>query len=96
MNELFPYIAGIVLSLVFSYLPGLNKWYDALESNIKRLIMLGLIFVVAAAYFGLSCTSWAPDLGITVPCTTEGLKLVVLAFFQILVANQAVYKLTPK
>lgn len=96
MTDLFPYLAGVVLSLLFSYFPGLNTWFDGLAGNVKRLIMLVLIAVVAGAYFGLSCTSWAADLGITIACTSEGLKQVVLAFVQILVANQAVYALTPK
>jgi len=96
MNELFPYIAGVVLSLVFSYFPGLSKWYDGLASNVKRLVMLGLILVVAGAYFGLSCTSWAADLGIDLACTEDGFKAVVLAFVQILIANQATYLASPK
>ena len=39
-SEQLAIAAGILLSLAFNYIPGLNDWYQALEGTYKRLIML--------------------------------------------------------
>ena len=50
-------IAGIALSLVFSYVPGASDWYAGLNPIPKRLVMAGSLLVVSVAVFGLSCAS---------------------------------------
>jgi len=45
--------AAIVLSLLFSYVPGLSNWYGTQDPVHKRLIMLGLLVAVAAGSFAL-------------------------------------------
>ena len=91
--ELLPYLVGVVVSLVFSYVPGLKTWYEA-QSGYKSLIMLGVLLVVSAIYFGLGCTNI--DLGIVVSCDKEGLLAIAFAFIQIVVANQSTYLLTKR
>jgi hypothetical protein len=94
LSELFPYIAGIVLSLLFTYAPGLKVWY-AKQSGYKALIMLGVLVVVAYGYYGLGCVpAMARMLNIIVPCTGDGALIVTLALFKIVLANQATYLLT--
>jgi len=39
-------VAGALLSLAFSYIPGLQPKYDALPATTKRLVMLGLLVLV--------------------------------------------------
>lgn len=95
LKELLPYIAGIVLSLAFSYIPGLKDWYDK-QAGWKAPIMLGLLILVAGAYYGLSCTPWAANLGITLTCDEIGLQAILIAFVQIVLANQATYLLTKR
>ena len=41
-SELIVSIAGVVLSLLFSYIPGLRTWFAALVTETKQLIMLGV------------------------------------------------------
>ena len=94
MDVQFFSIAGVVLSLAFSYIPGLNKWFDALDATIKRVIMLVLIAVIAGAYFGLACSSLAADLGILIACDKIGALEVIKAFIACMVANQAAYLVT--
>lgn len=89
-------IAAIVLSLAFSYVPGLAPWYDPLPSDKKQLIMVGVLFVVALGSVGLACTGLAADFGLTVTCDRVGVLAVVQAFIAALVANQAAYALTRK
>ena len=40
--ESFALIVGAIVSLFFSYIPGLNTWFDQLLPEYKRLIMAGV------------------------------------------------------
>jgi hypothetical protein len=84
-------IAGIVLSLLFSYIPGLNAKFAALESMYKRLIMAGLLLLTAAAIFGLSCAGYWPQ----VTCDRGGVLKLIEVFIAALIANQAAYAISP-
>ena len=48
-------VAGVVLSLLFSYIPGVADLYERLDGVQNRLVMGALLVVVAGAAFGLSC-----------------------------------------
>lgn len=85
-------IAGVVLSLVFSYVPGLNKWFDGLEATYKRLIMLFLLFAVAGVSYGLSCVGYSNSF----TCDQVGMTEAVKVFIAAMVANQGAYMLSPK
>lgn len=88
-------IVGVVLSLVFSYVPFIANWYYAFDDNKKKLIMLGFIALVSGGLFGISCAGWAPKLGIAVfACTQEGAWEFVKIFGTIAIANQAAAKLS--
>jgi len=90
-------VAGVILSLVFMYVPGLNTKYAALTSETKRLIMLGLLFATAASAFGLSCAGVLTDLfGATVTCDREGLLGLIQVFIYAVMANQAAYLISPQ
>lgn len=91
-SELLGSIAGIVLSLVFSYVPGLSGKFAQLESSLKRLIMAALLLIVAAAAFGLSCAK----VFATVECSEAGALGLVKVFVLALVANQSAYLISPE
>ena len=91
-SEQLAAIAGIVLSLAFSYIPGLSNWYGALESTQKRLVMAMLLLVVAVGVFAGSCG----NLITAVPCDKGGALALVNAFIAALVANQSAYLLSPR
>ncbi|MBN1535959.1 MAG: hypothetical protein JW908_04445 [Anaerolineales bacterium] len=90
-------IAGAVISLAFSYVPGLKGAWDNLTSEIKRLVMAGLMAVVAVAVFGLSCAglleSFIP--GAQLACGQAGAIELIKAFISALVVNQAIYSVSP-
>lgn len=88
-------IAGILLSLVFSYVPGLNEKYAAFAKETKQLIMAGLLALIALVIFGLSCTTWAAAWGINVTCNQAGAQELVTVFVAALVANQGLYMISP-
>jgi len=85
-------IFGVVLSLIFSYLPGAKGWYESLTTDYKRVVMLfGLALITAAAY-GLACAGQYGGL----TCDQPGLASAVQIFIAALIANQATYLISPK
>lgn len=94
--ELLSSVAGIVLSLLFSYVPGLNAWFAGLDSVKKSLIMLGALLLVAGGIYGIACIGWGEAWGITMTCDQAGLQQLVTAFILAAVSNQAAYKLSPE
>lgn len=84
-------VAGVVLSLAFSYVPGLSDWWGAKEPTVKRLIMAMLLLLVAAGAFGLSCANVVSNIA----CSRDGVLGIVNAFVAALVANQAAYLISP-
>jgi len=96
MDGVIAAIAGMVLSLLFSYVPGLNTWFAALESTYKRIIMLVLLFLTSAALVGLACAGLLDFFGVTVTCDQPGIMEVVKAFGIAVIANQAAYPISPQ
>lgn len=92
-SEMLVAVAGVVLSLLFSYIPGLRTWYAGLVSETKRLIMLGLLLVVTAAIFALGCYNL---ISIDIACNQDGLLKLVGLFVAGIVANQGTYLITPQ
>lgn len=85
-------VAGVVLSLAFSYVPGLTDWYEQFDPERKRLVMLGMLAVVAAGSFGLACAG----ILIGVACTIPGAIDLVWAFILAVIANQSIYAISPR
>jgi len=85
-------IVGAILAVLFAYVPGFANWFNPLGAEIKRLIMAGLMVVVAGAIFGLSCAA----IILKVPCTYEGVWGLVIAILTAVISNQAVFSILPK
>jgi hypothetical protein len=90
-QQLLSALAGIALSLAFSYIPGLNARFQALDGQWKRVALLGTLAVVSAGIYGLSCGGIVD----AVSCDQAGAIGLVQAFVLALVANQSAYQLTP-
>lgn len=88
-------LAGTLLSLAFSYIPGLAPWFDELEPTRKRLIMAVLLAVVAAIALGMSCVGWI-SAEASAACTQGGALQLVTTYIAALVANQATYAISPR
>ncbi|MDX9956263.1 MAG: hypothetical protein RBT75_19360 [Anaerolineae bacterium] len=94
--EFLSSIAGAILSLLFSYLPGLSGWYDQFDANRKRLVMAALVILVAAGAYGLACSGFGVDFGMALTCDRAGLITLIQAVIAALIANQATYALSPQ
>ena len=82
-------LAGIVLSLVFSYVPLLNDWYDKLTPTPKRLLMLALLVLTALGSLLYTCRA---DLS---ACVALNFETYLTALVAAIIANQATYTLAP-
>jgi hypothetical protein len=90
--EFLALVAGAVLSLLFSYVPGLNTWFAGIGSIYQRLLMLAMLAVVTGGVIGLSCAS----LITAVACTKEGIWGAVQIFILAMIANQSAYAISPQ
>lgn len=90
--------AGILLSLIFSYVPGVKERFDARSATEKRLIMLAALLVVSIGLFAAACGKVLGNVPIiqTISCDQNGLVTVATYFVLALIANQAAYLVTPK
>jgi len=86
-------IAGAVLSLLFSYIPGLSDWFGNLSDKQRSLVMLLSLLVTAGGIYALSCAQLT-DIGTT--CDKKGAMDLVKIFIAALVANQGTYLATRK
>ncbi len=89
-------IAGAILSLIFSYVPGIYKKYQPLSEELKRLIMLALLLVTCTSVYALACTNWRAHLGLTVTCDQPGLVQLTWSLVLAIMANQSTYRLSPR
>lgn len=85
-------VAGVVLSLLFSYVPGLRDKFDELEGTYKRLIMLALLALVSIGIFVLGCAGVVQ--GVT--CSQDGGWQLVQLFIAAAITNQTAYSFAPK
>jgi hypothetical protein len=92
-SEMLVGIAGVVLSLLFSYIPGLRTWYAALITETKQLIMLGLLVLVTTAIFVLGCYG---ILSTGIACDKSGAIALVQMLIVGIVSNQAAYLISPQ
>lgn len=88
-------IAAILLSLAFSYIPGIQKKFEPLDGTQKRLIMLVLIVITSSVSFGLSCWPLFKDL-VPIVCSQTGALALITSFVQAVIANQATFLISPK
>ena len=90
--EVLASFAGMLLALLFEYVPGLAPWYDKLEQVRKQLVMLGLVVAVALIAFGLSCGGYLNS----VACDDKGALGLLWTVGLALTANQGVHMITRK
>ena len=87
-SEQLSAIAGIALSLAFSYIPGLRGWFDTLTSQYKQAVMGIALILTAGSVFALTCGGIIQT---SIPCSQSGAVGLVWMLVQALIANQATY-----
>lgn len=89
--ELIGSMAGTLLSLVASYVPGFRTWFAGLETATKQLLMLAsLTLVTVVAWGGNYLDLWA-----IASKDAAGTTHLVFMWIAALVSNQSVFSISP-
>lgn len=88
-------VSAALLSLIFSYVPGLREVYEAKSPTYKRLVMLILLVLVTCAVFSLSCFGLGEPFHITTECSQAGAVNLIQMFVLAMTANQVTFLLSP-
>ena len=88
--------AGVILSLTFSYVPGLNIKFARLSPEKKRLILLGLLALVSLGVLGIACTGLRTSIELTITCDEAGIIDLIKVLVVAIIANQGVYAISPR
>jgi len=90
-------LAGVALSLLFTYTPGLRTKFEPLSAERKSLIMLVLIVIVAVSVYSASCAGLSlPFVTGEVACDLVGARGLISNVLYALVTNQATFLISPK
>lgn len=89
-------LAGVVLAILFEYVPGLTDWYNQLKNNYQRLLMLGMLVVVAGVVFGLNCEGWFAGKIPVVECSQEGIEELIWLVVVAVASNQGTHRILPR
>jgi hypothetical protein len=90
-GSLLSLVAGAMLSLLVSYVPGFDVRFAGLDPTRKRLLMAGLLLLTTVGIAVLSVTGvW-----VLIPPVKNGWIVLVLYFFMTLLANQNTYQISP-
>ena len=73
--------AGILLAVIFDFVPKAKAWFETKSVEEKRLANAALLLAVAVGIFGFNCLGWASGLGIpAVACDQPGALSMVQLF----------------
>ena len=89
-------VASAALSLLFSYIPVFKNWFDPQHPNIKRLVMIAMLAIVAVLSFGIACLGVGDLIKLNIPCSAYGALGLIQTLIAAIAANQTVYLLSPK
>jgi hypothetical protein len=88
--------AGVILSLSFSYIPGLHERFSDLSPTHKRLVMLSLLAAAALGTYALSCYGGGLGAPQPVDCSQAGIWVLLRALLTAVIANQSAFAVSPK
>ena len=79
--DLIVMVAGLLLAIVFDFVPKAKGWFDTKSVEMKRLINAGIMLLVVVVVFGFNCLGWGEGLGIpAVACTQAGALFMIQLF----------------
>lgn len=86
-------VASGLLSLAFSYIPGLEGWYAGLDPTRKRLVMAGALLLSTIGIYAYGC---AGRLTTDFTCDANAAWDLATGFVLAIMANQTTYSLLGK
>jgi hypothetical protein len=94
--EIFTAVVAIAVSLLFEYVPGLSDWYNKIQDKYQRLLMLGLMVLLAFGALGLNCIGWFTSYIPKISCSQAGVEEVFVLLLTALVSNQTAHLVLKK
>jgi len=92
--EYLSFIAGAVLSLLMSYVPGLRQRFALLTPTGRRIVMA---FLLALAAIGTTIWRCTGSVDYALVCVQGSMsRELVTAFFWALMANQSTHRITTR
>jgi len=89
-------IVGALLSVVFTWFPGLNTWYAGLGKDAQSGVMVGLLVGAGVIIIVMGCTGLIVVVGLV--CTQQGIFSMVvnlvIGLVTAMATNQGTYGLT--
>lgn len=90
-SEAISMVAGTLISLMFSYVPGVKDQFEELTSTGKRAWLCVFILVVGVSSFIFGCAG----LSDVVSCDKSGASGLIRSVMLALIANQTAYIISP-
>ena len=87
-------LAGVLLSLAMSYIPGLSTGFAKLTTPGKQLVMATMLFLAAIGMAVWACSGHETGFGMCMGATDWRTMLTTLVYS--LMANQATHRISPK
>jgi hypothetical protein len=81
---------GVLVAVALQYFPRLKDWYDLKTENEKKLIAIGVGFVVVAVAFVVGCFDLPVSYWV---CTTDGAYEALQVWGVYVLTNQTTYAL---
>lgn len=85
-------IASVLLSVLFTYVPGMNEWYAGMQKTHKQLLMGGLLVLTTGFIMLSSCMEWWT----WVECDKQGVLDMLATLALAIAANQGTHQITPE
>lgn len=90
--ELYTFLFGGLIAILFAWVPFVNNWYASLSEEWRKAFMLGFSIVLTVALGLSSCWDWYKF----VICGKEGYLHLAMTWAAFLLGNLFVDKLVPK
>lgn len=85
--------SGAVLSLLFQYVPGFEGWFNELEDERQKLLMLVMNVLSGLLIFVISCTGFVESSALS--CTLSGAISLLLMIATSIGSNQTLHRILP-
>ena len=82
-------LVGVLISLIFAYLPGVKYWFHKQTSEAKGGISALVTILAGIVIYGLSCAGWFTQLGVI--CGKAGFQQLVTIIIGALVGLAGTY-----
>lgn len=86
-------LAGLIISVIFSYFPILRVKYAALSEELKSVIMIALMILAGFAAWGAGCIGWVET---NLACDVSSVQKLIWLILVAIATNQGVHRISPQ